>query len=229
MTARLEIDGRAVPLRVRRSALAARMSLRIDGLADGIVLVLPPGAPLADGLRFAAGQHDWIRHRLAALPQRVAFVDGAVLPVLGTPHRVRHRPECRRGVWADGGEVHVSGHAEHLPRRLGDWLKTRAREEIVARAYPLAQAIDRRIAGIVVRDQRSRWGSCTAAGRLAFSWRLVLAPEAVLAYVVAHEVAHLVELNHSSAFWRLVHRLMPGMAAPRHWLKLNGQSLHRYG
>lgn len=229
MTASLEIDGRAVPLRVRRSALASRISLRIDGMADGVVLVLPPGLPLAEGLRFAAAQHDWIRRRLVALPQRISFADGAVLPVLGTPHRVRHRPECRRGVWAEDGEVHVSGYAEHLPRRLGDWLRRRARQEIVARAHPLAQAVDRRIAGIVVRDQRSRWGSCTADGRLSFSWRLVLAPEAVLTYVVAHEVAHLVELNHSPAFWRLVRRLVPDMAASRHWLKLNGQSLHRYG
>lgn len=227
--ATLDIDGRVIAVRIRRSVLAGRMSLRIDGMSDGVVLVLPPHVPAAEGLRFAAAKRDWIRQRLATLPQRVAFADGAEVPVLGTVHRVRHRPDARRGVWTEDGELHVSGRPEHLPRRLTDWLKARAQHEAAIRAHSLAAALDKKIAAVVVRDQRSRWGSCSADGRLAFSWRLVLAPEAVLAYVVAHEVAHLVELNHSPAFWRLVRQLMPEMAAPRHWLKLNGPTLHRYG
>lgn len=225
----LHLGGRAVPVAVRRSALASRMSLRVDGMRDAVVLVLPDGVPLAEGLRFAVAQHDWIVGRLGALPPRVPFVAGADIPVLGTLHRIHHCPEARRGVWSEEGMLNVSGGAEHLPRRVRDWLRERARRELAARAHPMAAGLGRRIAGVVVRDQRSRWGSCTSDGRLAFSWRLVLAPEAVLQYVAAHEVAHLVELNHSPAFWRVVRRLMPDMAAPRHWLRLNGPSLHRYG
>lgn len=229
MTARLELGDRAVPVAIRRSALASRISLRVDGMTDGVVLVLPTGVPTAEGLRFATSKRAWIVDRLDALPRRVAFADGAVVPVLGHEHRVRHRPEARRGVWVEDGCLNVSGGREHLARRLRDWLRERARQELVSRAYPLAAALDRRIAGVAVRDQRTRWGSCTSDARLAFSWRLVLAPEPVLHYVVAHEVAHLLEHNHSPAYWAVVRRLMPDMTAPRHWLRLNGRMLHRYG
>lgn len=225
----LDLDGRTLPVTVRRSALASRMSLRLDGMRDAVVLVLPQGVALAEGLRFAAAQREWIARRLAALPPRIPFAPDAAIPVLGEPHRIRHRPEARRGVWSEDGLLNVSGGAEHLPRRVRDWLRERARRELSARVHPLAAQLGQRVAGVVVRDQKSRWGSCTTDGRLAFSWRLVLAPEAVLHYVAAHEVAHLVEMNHSPAFWRVVRRLMPEMAAPRHWLKLNGQALHRYG
>jgi predicted metal-dependent hydrolase len=225
----IDLDGRSVAVVVRRSALAARMSLRLDAMSDAVVLVMPPGVPEREGLRFVAAHRDWIVRRLAALPPRIAFAPGAELPVLGEAHVIEARPEARRGVWAEDGRLNVSGRPEHLPRRVLDWLKRRAEQEVAARAFPMAESVERRIAGVVVRDQRSRWGSCTADGRLAFSWRLVLAPAPVLTYVVAHEVAHLVELNHSPAFWRVVRRLMPDMAAPRHWLKLNGAALHRYG
>ncbi len=225
----LEIDGRPVAVTIRRSPLASRISLRLDAMTDSVVLVMPQGVSDREGLRFAVLHREWIAKRLSALPPRIAFAPGAVLPVLGEPYVVEARPEARRGVWAEDGRLHVSGRPEHLPRRVLDWLKHRAQQEIAARAFPMAESVERRIVGVVVRDQRSRWGSCTADGRLAFSWRLVLSPAPVLTYVVAHEVAHLVELNHSPAFWRVVRRLMPDMAAPRHWLKLNGAALHRYG
>lgn len=82
---------------------------------------------------------------------------------------------------------------------------------------------------ITMRDPRTRWGSCSANGNLGFSWRLVLAPEFVLAYVVAHEVAHLKELNHGPRFWRLVERLIGDPEPARRWLRAEGPDLHRYG
>lgn len=225
----VEIEGRPVPVTVRRSVRACRMSLRVDAMADAVILVMPDGVALSHGLRFIQAKREWIAGRLRALPPRVPFADGAVVPVLGIEHVVRHQPRARRGVWTEDGCLNVSGGADFVARRVRDWMKERAQHEVTARAYPMAQRLGRRLAGIVVRDQRTRWGSCTADGRLAFSWRLVLAPEPVLAYVVAHEVAHLAELNHSPAFWRLVHELMPESAAPRHWLQMHGARLHRYG
>ena len=225
----VDIEGRPVPVTVRRSARACRMSLRVDAKADAVILVLPEGVGLSHGLRFVQARHDWIAGRMAALPPRIPFVDGAVVPVLGVEHVVRHRPEARRGVWAEDGALLVSGRTEFVSRRVTDWLKSQAQREVAQRAYPMAEGLGRKLAGIVLRDQRTRWGSCTANGQLAFSWRLVLAPESVLAYVVAHEVAHLVEMNHSAAFWRLVHELMPDSATPRHWLQMHGGRLHRYG
>ena len=125
--------------------------------------------------------------------------------------------------------INVAGDAPHVSRRVTDWLKKEARSEINARANAAAEALDKRILKIQIRDTRSRWGSCSEDARLSFSWRLMMAPENVLTYVVAHEVAHLVELNHSDRFWRLVDQLCPGNEPAKYWLKRHGASLHRFG
>jgi predicted metal-dependent hydrolase len=205
------------------------MSLRIDPQDGAVVLVLPPHLATSQGLAFAMSKADWLASRLAALPANIPFDDGMDLPLLGVPHRVCHDPAGRRGVWTTGGEIHVAGQAEHFARRLTDWLKRRAREEIVARALPMAASIGKPVGVIRLKDTRSRWGSCNSRGDLAFSWRLLLAPAEVLAYVVAHEVAHLSEMNHSAAFWRLVDSLVTHAGSSRAWLKRNGAQLHRYG
>jgi predicted metal-dependent hydrolase len=229
LTPTLLIGGRPVDIRIRRHGRASRISLRID-LRDGaVVLVLPPDADERQGLAFARTKADWLSARLAAVPARIPFADGTVLPLAGEPHTLRHTPLARRGVWVEGGTVFVSGQAEHMPRRVSDWLKQRAREAICAEALPMAAALDAKVARIALGDPRSRWGSCNSRGHLGFSWRLVLAPPPVLRYVVAHEVAHLRQLNHSPAFWRLVGTLMPEAQQAREWLKCHGGALHRYG
>lgn len=225
----LVVNGRKVPVKIRRHTRAGRMSLRIDQQDGSIVLTLPPHLATRHGLAFAMSKADWLAARLAALPANIPFADGIALPLLGVPHRLRHDPDGRGVVWVAEGEIHVAGHAEHFDRRLTDWLKRRAREEITARALPMAASLGRPVGSIRLKDTRSRWGSCSSRGDLAFSWRLLLAPAEVLAYVVAHEVAHLSEMNHSAAFWRLVDDLVADAETARAWLKRNGAQLHRYG
>ncbi len=225
----LRIGGDEVPVEVRVHARARRISLRVDRANGRVRLTLPRGVSLAEGLRFAARQEDWVAGRLAALPERVPFADGAVVPVLGHAHVIRHRPFARRGVWREAGAIHVSGPAEHLPRRVGDFLKREARAAIAPRARELAARIGRTPGRITLRDTRSRWGSCSARGDLNFSWRLVLAPEEVLHYVVAHEVAHLRHLDHGPRFWALCAELHGPTEAPRAWLRAEGAGLLRYG
>lgn len=225
----IDVAGTALPVQVRRSARACRLSLRVTAAGDAAVLVLPAGVPVREGLRFVAERHDWLRARLASLPPRVAWADGARVPLLGVEHRLRHHPEARRGVWAEGGEIHVSGRAEYFDRRVADWLRDQARHVATARAHAMAAGLGRVPRRVAMRDTTSRWGSCTAAGDLAFSWRLVMAPQAIFDYVVAHEVAHLVEMNHGPAFWRLVGRLVADAPAARQWLRRHGPTLHRYG
>ena len=166
---------------------------------------------------------------MAAVPTRIPFEDGQTIPVLGRDHVIRHLPGARRGVWRAEGAIWVSGQAPHVGRRVQDYLKREARREISTRAHDKARAIERSIRRIVLRDTRTRWGSCSADGALNFCWRLVLAPEGVLDYVVAHEVAHLVHMNHSQRFWTLVGRLTGETAGPRRWLRDRGHQLHRYG
>ena len=132
-------------------------------------------------------------------------------------------------MWIEGTEILVTGDAAHLARRVRDHLRERARCELLARARRLADSIERKVARLSIRDTRTRWGSCSSTGNLCFSWRLVFAPEDVIDYVVAHEVAHLVHINHGKRFWRLVERLSPGAERQRLWLNRNRAQLLRIG
>lgn len=224
----VDLGGRIVTVALRRSARARRMCLRLDPVF-GPVVVLPPRAGLAEAERFLGQQRIWLAERLARLPERVPLVPGARIPLLGREHEIRHRPDARGGVWAEDGVLNVSGQAEHVPRRALDFLRAEARRHILPHAFRLAGRLGRVPARVTLRDTRSRWGSCSSRGDLSFSWRLVLAPEEVLVYVVAHEVAHLAELNHSPAFWATVAGLAGDPGPAKRWLKAQGGRLHRYG
>jgi predicted metal-dependent hydrolase len=223
----VDLGGRFVDVTVKRSALARRVSLRIDPVR-GPVLMLPVKARLADAERFVLAHRIWLAERLARLPGKVALADGALVPILGVPHAIRHAPEARRGVWIENGALMVSGGAEHVGRRVADFLKAEAKRLILPQAHGLAERIGRKPGRVTVKDTRSRWGSCSSAGDLAFSWRLVLAPDWVLTYVVAHEVAHLAEMNHSPAFWAVVEGLVGDPRRAKAWLKTHGPGLHRF-
>jgi predicted metal-dependent hydrolase len=225
----IELGGRAVALVVRRSARARRLALRIPGHDDSVELVLPARAPESDGIDFLRSRADWVLSRLDRLPQRIPFVHGAELPLGGEPHTLLFFPGMRAPVLVEHGQILVSGRPEHMARRVGDWLRAEAKRWIAPLAHTKAQTIDRKVSRITIRDQKSRWGSCSSVGRLSFSWRLVLAPPNVMDYVVAHEVAHLLEANHSPAFWRAVDRLTAHRKAGRPWLRRHGLQLHRYG
>ena len=110
-----------------------------------------------------------------------------------------------------------------------DYLKALAKHEFAARARALAARLGKSVTRVGVRDPKSRWGSCSSTGGLSFSWRLVFAPEDVMDYVVAHEVSHLVHMNHGKRFWRLVERLCPGAERHRLWLNRNRAQLLRIG
>jgi len=231
MGLRYSIDhqGVRIPLVVRRSQRARRIALKVDERAGAIELVVPRGASVAEALDFARTEADWVSTKLNALPARVAFADGAVVPVRGRPHAIRHHDRLRGGVWAEDGLLSVACAPDHLSRRVQDWFKTEARRIIVPMTHDKAAVLAKRPGRIGFRDQKARWGSCSERGDLSFNWRIVMAPEPVLDYVVAHEVAHLVEMNHSKAFWSLVERLTAHRRDGLAWLKTHGNTLHRYG
>lgn len=222
-------QGRSVEIAVQVSARARRLSLRVDPVRGGVILVLPSRRHRPEGLRFAESRAGWILSRVARVPDRVPFADGASVPVLGVPHTVRHLPDSRRLLTLAEGEIRVGGPPALVERQVTMWLRAEARRMLVPRSEAAAARIGSTVAKVTVRDTRSRWGSCSSTGALSYSWRLVLAPEHVLDYVVVHEVAHLRELNHGPRFWGLVADLMPNHASARRWLKANGAALHRYG
>ncbi len=225
----LALAGLSVPIEVRRSPRAKRLSLRVDPRTGTAVAVVPPFVPDAEIARFVGRHARWLEERLARVPPSLPFADGAVVPVLGVDHVVRHVPDQRLPVVGGDGELSVGGRAEHLARRLRDYLTAEARRELTERSHARAAVLGVKVSGVSLRDTRSRWGSCSPTGRLNYNWRLILAPEPVLDYVVCHEVAHLREMNHSPRFWALVARLTPLAADARAWLKTHGAALHRYG
>jgi hypothetical protein len=218
------------PVTIRISARARRLLLRVDAASRTVELVLPRGIGAEQGLRFVASHRGWIAERLGALPQRVPFADGAIVPVLGTPHRIRRETDrSAPTVTIADGEIRVRGEEAHVARRVRDCLVRLAKEELARRAQSHAARIGKTVARVSVRDTKSRWGSCSGSGNLSFSWRLVFAPEAVIDYVVAHEVAHLAEMNHGPRFWRVVASLTPEHTTARAWLKRHRSRLLAYG
>ncbi len=123
----------------------------------------------------------------------------------------------------------VAGDSEFIDRRVHDFLKREARRALTDASHRYADVLGVKVKRITIRDQSSRWGSCTSAGALSFSWRLILAPPYVLDYLAAHEVAHLVEMNHSARFWKVVAKICPATERAKRWLDTHGNDLHRYG
>ncbi|HZK89522.1 MAG TPA: SprT family zinc-dependent metalloprotease [Stellaceae bacterium] len=231
---RIEGLGLGAPVTVRVSPRAQRLSLRVDAASRRVELVLPRRFAEKTALAFVAAHRGWIAARVAALPPPLRLADGATVPVFGRPHFIRHVPDPQRGLAAApvtiaDGEIRVRGDPAHLPRRVRDHLIALAKRDFAARTRALAARLGKDVARVGVRDPKSRWGSCSSKGAISFSWRLVFAPEAVIDYVVAHEVAHLVEMNHSPRFWRVVAGLVPDSAAPRAWLKRHRLELLSYG
>ncbi len=205
--------------------------MRIDAAGEAVELTLPRRGSHSEALRFLEANRPWVEQRLAALPPRQIFAEGEIIPVFDLPHRIRHvgRVRGKGPAWIEAGEILVAGDPAFLVRRVRDFLRDLAKRELSRRAQGLAETIGRKVNRVSVRDTTTRWGSCARNGNLSFSWRLVFAPEAVLDYVVAHEVAHLVEMNHGVRFWRLVAQLHPAPKTQRLWLNRNRARLLRIG
>jgi predicted metal-dependent hydrolase len=225
----LTLRDRVVPVLYRQNKRARRILIRLDQSTAELVVVLPTRATPAQGRRFALLNEGWIRDRLDQLPAATPFAPGATVPYLGVDHRIRFRPGVPALVWREGNEIYVSGRRENAQRRVEEWLKREARRELLRRSRQKAALIGREVFTITLRDPKTRWGSCSARGQLSFSWRLIMAPRHVLDYVVAHEVAHLREMNHGPRFWRLTAQLTGDCEGGREWLREQGPALHRFG
>jgi predicted metal-dependent hydrolase len=224
----LKIDGRMLEVRVRLNPRARRMIVKVNPATGEISVTAPSRRGLVHALDFARGEKEWIAGQLAKAPGPVSLTAGAVIPLRGEPHEIRSLAKGPSPVWAEAGVIWVSGAQAHAPRRILDFLKREARKEFEIRAMDHAARLGVKPSRITVRDTASRWGSCSSGRSLSFSWRLILAPDFVLDYVVAHEVAHLREMNHSPRFWAHVRGLVPDMDTPQHWLKVHGRELQRY-
>lgn len=215
-----------VPLILRRSGRARRISLRISQLDGRVTLTMPNGVPEAEALVFAKQKESWIRGHLEQRQADVPVTLGSEIPVQGVLCRVEQGQGRRVAI--DDGVLFVPGPVDRIGARLKGHFKQMARERLVGASDFYAERLGRSYERISIRDTRSRWGSCSSSGTLMYSWRLIMAPDTVLDYVAAHEVAHLAEMNHSPAFWAGVQNIFGDYKPARSWLKKEGNALHRF-
>jgi predicted metal-dependent hydrolase len=242
---------------LRRSPRAKRFSLKVSHTERAAILTLPHRGRVEDATAFLARHAGWLKRQLERLPEPVPFEDGAVVPFRGEMHRLKFlgaqrntgvvsivqigtaapnltvfpvpRVICCSDALFAMPQICISGNNEHAPRRFSDWLRAEVRRDIAVSVLKHAKTLHCAPKRIAIRDQATRWGSCSTSGTLSFSWRLIFAPPFVLDYVAAHEVAHLREMNHGPRFWRLVRDAIPAMQKARIWLKTHGAELHRFG
>jgi predicted metal-dependent hydrolase len=211
------------------------LTLRVSRTRRAVIVTLPVQCDLGEAGSFLDRNIEWVRERLNSLPAPVPFTDGALMPLRGEFHTLVFTGKRTAGgvvrahTTASLPELRVSGRLEHAPRRLRDWLAEEARRDLDRRVLAHTRALGVKAKRIAIRDQATRWGSCSTTGVLSFYWRLILAPPRILDYVAAHEVAHLAEMNHGPRFWAHVERLLPSMKDDKRWLQLYGLDLHRYG
>ncbi len=221
---------------VKRVASARRFTLRVRTATQDAVLTMPPRASLKTALSFAERHAEWIGERLSQLPAPRPIAAGARVPVRGVEHLIAHDAAALRRQPVvlpapDGSaelRIRVGGRPEHVGAAVLAFLRREALRDLTEAARRHAATVGKTIARISLRDTRSRWGSCSSRGTLSFSWRLVMAPPAVLDYLAAHEVAHLVHMDHSAAFWAVARRLAPQTDEAEAWLRRHGPALHRY-
>lgn len=222
---------------VRRHPAARRLTLRVSRTRRAVIVTVPMQCNQREAGSFLSRNLDWVRERLGSIPDAVPFEHDALILLRGEPHRLQYTGErgsegpVQRIAGVDGeyARLLVGGQTNHAPRRLTDWLFDAAHRDLDHAVQRHTGNLGLSARRITVRDQSSRWGSCSTTGTLSFSWRLIMAPPHILDYVAAHEVAHLREMNHGPRFWALVRQTMPQMDEARKWLQIYGMDLHRYG
>jgi hypothetical protein len=218
------------PLHLKVSPRARRMRLKVDPRSRAVILTVPRRVSERRALAWAAQHEAWVAETLAAMPEAAAIAPGAVIPVEGVPHRLDWDPGRPRRIEAADGRLVAGGPAEGLEGRVLRWLKARALALLEPETRVLAARAGVAVARVAVGDPMSRWGSCSSSGTIRYSWRLIMAPDFVRRATVAHEVAHLVHMNHGPQFHALVEKLLEEDPAPaRRWLRREGAALHRIG
>jgi len=224
----LIVDGAPVPVLVRRYARARGYRLRYDPAHARLLLSVPMRGGLKAALAWAQSQEGWVRGQIGKAPGLLFLKPGVQVPVEGVERLIRWDRSFARTPRLEGGELCVGGPEEQVGSRLLRWLRARALDIMTRETLEVAAREALSVASVKIGDPRSRWGSCATDGTIRYSWRLILAPPQVRLATVAHEVAHLLHMDHSPAFHAAHTRLLGADPAPaRRWLRAHGAGLHR--
>lgn len=224
----VDIGKTLLPITIRKHRRSRRMIVRYQPLQKSVSLTLPHAVSIKQGLHFVSEKREWILKQFENYSGQTLFADGQIIPILGKEILLKH--VGGRGSVSEGENIlYIHGDAEFIARRMRGYLAQKAKAEIVLLAKDFSEKLNVKIKKISLRDTSSHWGSCSYGGNLSFSWRLIFAPYEVLRYVVAHEVCHIKEHNHSAEFWDLVEAIYPEYKTAKNWLKTNGNLLYKYG
>lgn len=223
----VEIDGRLLPVVVRRLERARRMTMRLAPDGSEVRISIPRWAPTAEALAFAQSRREWLARQLAALPETSPLADGTMLRFRGDALRVVHDATAPRRPVVDDGDLRLGGPADSLAPRILRWLQGEARLLLAADLAEYCERAAQPCPALGLSSAQRRWGSCAHDGSIRINWRLIMAPDAVRRSVVAHEVAHLIHFDHSPAFHHALKTIFEGSVhEANRWLKANGRSLY---
>lgn len=219
-----------LPILIRPMRRARRMRLRLDAARLRLTLTCPWRTSRKAALAWAVEQRPWIDAQIALAGPGAPFEPAAVIAVDGADRTIAWDPSAPRRTILEPHSLRCGGPREGLERRVENFLRRHALDIMSADVAEFAAAAGVTARGVSVGDPTSRWGSCSSDGRIRLSWRLILAPPHVRRFVVAHEVAHLVHLDHGPQFKALERRLVgPGLATARADLRASGPGLRRLG
>lgn len=203
-----------IPLEIRINPRARRLTLRFDDRRGALRLTVPPRTSRRAALHWAAGQQRWVEQQLACQPSAQPLVPGATIPLEGVDVRLVWTEGAPRAVIRTDQTLECGGPLESFATRIEAWLKRFARDRLSADTAEIAVRAGVTVTAVSIGDADTRWGSCSASGAIRYNWRLILAPPAARRFVVAHEVAHRVHMDHGASFKALEAALNGAPVAP---------------
>ncbi|MDE7547470.1 SprT family zinc-dependent metalloprotease [Acetobacter fabarum] len=215
------------PLQViwKHSLRARRLALRIAAHEQKLVVTIPQGCSSAQALAFVQKNHGWISDRLKKLENAPSFSANSTILIEGKPYLIVHSRNRLGGAWLENNCLMVSGDMAFMNRRVTDFLRNHAATVLKREVQAMALHTGLHPSRVDIRDTSSRWGSCTSTGRLMLSWRVIMAPELVRHYLIAHELSHLRHMNHGPLFWQCVNSITPHKTQAETWLRQKGPLL----
>ncbi len=221
---KIELNGHEIT--VKRNALAKRISLKISQ-RGGIILVLPIKTKIDKAIKFAKSKQDWINENISKIPAPNKITIGSSIPLMGCNSKIIHSGYFGK-TYHEQNNIYVFAKPDYIEENVISYLKSLALKKVNAYSEQFSKQTGLKYKNISIRDSKTRWGSCSSSGNITFSWRLIMMPDFVMQYVVAHEIAHLKEMNHGQNFWNLVEKIFPDYIKARKWLKQNGRTIHSW-
>ena len=215
-------------IKIRKSLTARRITLRACQVTGGLRITIPPNLKTSDLRNFINKNMNWVRSNLRKLSPSVSVINGVIIPVKGKNRKILTDPNLKSSYLLKETELIIPNTKGPIQSHVKFVLKKIAEDYFRITCEHYAGMLGVKFEKISMRDPKSRWGSCSSERKLMFSWRLIMAPSEIGSYVAAHEISHLLHMNHSRKFWTVVESIYPNYCDQRDWLRENGRGLHKF-